>query len=91
MPSTAKSIKEGLQFAPCRAWHIHVTAYSPLGSPDSASMFKRKAQLLMMQDPTVNSYCRQTVLQPYSDHMYVMSWASALTSSAGLRRRCGQW
>ncbi|KAL3146587.1 hypothetical protein ABBQ32_000825 [Trebouxia sp. C0010 RCD-2024] len=38
----------------CKARHIHVTAYSPLGSPDSASMFRRKAPLLL-QDPTVTA------------------------------------
>lgn len=38
----------------CKSQQIHVTAYSPLGSPDSASMFKRKAPLLL-QDSTVGA------------------------------------
>ena len=38
----------------CKANNIHMTAYSPLGSPDSASMFRRKAPLLM-QDPAVQA------------------------------------
>ena len=38
----------------CKSKQIHVTAYSPLGSPDSASMFKRKAPLLL-QDSTVGA------------------------------------
>ena len=36
----------------CEANDIHVTAYSPLGSPDSAAMFKRDAPALM-SDPVV--------------------------------------
>ena len=36
----------------CKSHGIHVTAYSPLGSPDSASLFKRAAPLLL-QDPTL--------------------------------------
>jgi alcohol dehydrogenase (NADP+) len=31
---------------------VHVTAYSPLGSPDSASLLQRQAPVLL-QDPVV--------------------------------------
>lgn len=38
----------------CKEKGIHVTAYSPLGSPDSASMFRRpKETPLLLQDPAV--------------------------------------
>ncbi|KAK9812757.1 hypothetical protein WJX72_003137 [[Myrmecia] bisecta] len=36
----------------CRSQGVHVTAYSPLGSPDSATMFKREAPVLL-QDPVL--------------------------------------
>lgn len=32
---------------------IHVTAYSPLGSPDSAEMMKRQDKQAVMANPTV--------------------------------------
>ena len=32
---------------------IHVTAYSPLGSPDSAEMMKRQDKQSVMDNPTV--------------------------------------
>lgn len=32
---------------------IHVTAYSPLGSPDSAEMMKRSHKQAVMDNPTV--------------------------------------
>eukprot|EP00854_Cymbomonas_tetramitiformis_P008109 gene8109-9635_t len=38
----------------CAAEGIHVTAYSPLGSPDSATMLHRTAPVLM-QDPAVQA------------------------------------
>lgn len=37
----------------CRGHGIHVTAYSPLGSPDSGAIFKRKFSPSLMQDPVV--------------------------------------
>ena len=36
----------------CKEKNIHVTAYSPLGSPDSASMFRRTTPVLL-QDQSV--------------------------------------
>ncbi len=37
----------------CHAHGIHVTAYSPLGSPDSASIFARHTAVPLMEDPMV--------------------------------------
>lgn len=37
----------------CKAHGVHVTAYSPLGSPDSASVLHRKAGPSPMKDPVV--------------------------------------
>lgn len=40
----------------CQKNNIHVTAYSPLGSPDSATMFRRPANTpILLNDPEVNS------------------------------------
>ena len=36
----------------CASQGIHVTAYSPLGSPDSAAMFKRSTRALL-EEPAV--------------------------------------
>ena len=36
----------------CAGQGIHVTAYSPLGSPDSAAMFKRSTRVLL-EEPVV--------------------------------------
>ncbi|DBA88993.1 hypothetical protein WJX79_009089 [Trebouxia sp. C0005] len=47
----------------CKSNQIHVTAYSPLGSPDSASMFKRKAPLLL-QDPAVGAVANKMGRSP---------------------------
>ncbi|KAL3149757.1 hypothetical protein ABBQ38_013583 [Trebouxia sp. C0009 RCD-2024] len=47
----------------CKARHIHVTAYSPLGSPDCAFTFRGKAPLLM-QDPTVTAIADRLSCSP---------------------------
>ncbi|KAI7845264.1 hypothetical protein COHA_001306 [Chlorella ohadii] len=39
----------------CAQNNIHVTAYAPLGSPDSASIFPRKKPLVLMEDATVKA------------------------------------
>jgi diketogulonate reductase-like aldo/keto reductase len=39
----------------CKENDIHVTAYSPLGSPDSASIFPRKIPAVLLEDPVVNT------------------------------------
>ena len=42
----------------CKEHGIHVTAYSPLGSPDSATMFKRRLPSLI-DDVTVQEVAAQ--------------------------------
>ena len=42
----------------CKREGIHFTAYSPLGSPDSAALFRRRTQLLL-DDPAVLSIARR--------------------------------
>jgi diketogulonate reductase-like aldo/keto reductase len=37
----------------CKENKIHVTAFSPLGSPDSESIFPRKVPAVLLQDPIV--------------------------------------
>merc|ERR1712045_694384 len=39
----------------CRMQGIHVTAFSPLGSPDSAVMLRRKVSTTLMDDPVVKA------------------------------------
>jgi alcohol dehydrogenase (NADP+) len=38
----------------CKENKIHVTAFSPLGSPDSESIFPRKVPAVLLKDPIVN-------------------------------------
>jgi hypothetical protein len=44
----------------CRAHSIQVTAFSPLGSPDSASIFPRKRPLVLMEDATVQAVAERS-------------------------------
>lgn len=44
----------------CAAHDVHVTAFSPLGSPDSESIFPRKKPLVLMQDATVQAVARRS-------------------------------
>ncbi|KAI8106531.1 hypothetical protein M9435_001074 [Picochlorum sp. BPE23] len=44
----------------CRDHGIHVTAFSPLGSPDSESIFPRKVPAVLMQDPRVKRVAERT-------------------------------
>jgi len=44
----------------CRDNHIHVTAYAPLGSPDSESIFPRKVPAVLMKDPRVQRVAQRT-------------------------------
>ena len=37
----------------CRERGVHLTAYSPLGSPDSESIFPRKRPLRLLEDPAL--------------------------------------
>lgn len=39
----------------CASHDVHVTAYSPLGSPDSATMLKRDDTKRLLQDPQLLS------------------------------------
>lgn len=71
----------------CAQHSIHVTAYAPLGSPDSASIFPRKKPLVLMEDATVKvSRCcgdRQfEVARPVSNMS--MSQGEGRLSGAGL-------
>ena len=63
----------------CKSKQIHVTAYSPLGSPDSASMFKRKAPLLL-QDPTVGAVASNVGRSPAQ--VYSKAYFQALCNHA---------
>ena len=42
----------------CAAEGIHMTAYSPLGSPDSAAMFKRSTRVLLEEPAMLNIAAR---------------------------------
>jgi len=44
----------------CGEHGIHVTAFSPLGSPDSESIFPRKVPAVLMQDPRVKRVAERT-------------------------------
>jgi len=44
----------------CKEHQIHVTAFSPLGSPDSESIFPRKVSAVLMQDPRVQRVAERT-------------------------------
>jgi len=44
----------------CSRNGIHFTAFSPLGSPDSESIFPRKIPAVLLQDPTVRAVARRT-------------------------------
>lgn len=48
----------------CKARGIHVTAFSPLGSPDSASIFPRKKPLVLLEDPAVRQVAATTGRDP---------------------------
>jgi len=43
----------------CRDHDIHFTAFSPLGSPDSESIFPRKVPAVLLKDPTVAAVAAQ--------------------------------
>ena len=44
----------------CRDHDIHVTAFSPLGSPDSESIFPRKVPAVLMEDPRVQRVAQRS-------------------------------
>ena len=39
--------------------NVHMTAYSPLGTPDSAEMMKRKDEPKILEDSTVASIAKE--------------------------------
>jgi alcohol dehydrogenase (NADP+) len=43
----------------CKDNKIHVTAFSPLGSPDSESIFPRKVPAVLLKDPIVNEIAQK--------------------------------
>ncbi|GMH40838.1 hypothetical protein BSKO_08742 [Bryopsis sp. KO-2023] len=43
----------------CKAQDIHVTAYAPLGSPDSANLLKRKLTPSLLTDPTAERIAKR--------------------------------
>ena len=43
----------------CRQRGIHVTAYSPLGSPDSESILPRSKPLRLLEDPTLKEIAQR--------------------------------
>lgn len=56
-----------------------MTAYSPLGSPDSASLMKRVNSPLLMEDPVVNRIATKLGKSP----------AQVINKETGLC--CGMW
>ena len=44
----------------CKEHDIHVTAFSPLGSPDSESIFPRRVPAVLMKDPEVLAVANRT-------------------------------
>ena len=71
----------------CKSKQIHVTAYSPLGSPDSASMFKRKAPLLL-QDPMVGAVASNLGRSPAQVYSKTYFRALCNHATAQLAMRC---
>ena len=43
----------GMRVRPACAQNLHLTAYSPLGTPDSAEMMKRKDDRKILEDSSV--------------------------------------
>ena len=44
----------------CKSHDVHVTAFSPLGSPDSESIFPRKVPAVLLKDPVVQRIAAKT-------------------------------
>ena len=62
----------------CKALGVAVTAYSPLGSPDSAAMFGRDDGILLTQHPTIAEIARAHDATP---GQVLIAWALARGTS----------
>jgi len=64
--------------AACKARGVAVTAYSPLGSPDSAAMMGRHDDVLLTQDPTILQIAEAHAATPAQ---VLIAWALARGTS----------
>ena len=62
----------------CKELGVAVTAYSPLGSPDSAAMFGRKDDVLLVAHPTIQAIATEQSATP---GQVLIAWALARGTS----------
>lgn len=56
----------------CREKNIHMTAYSPLGSPDRSAKIKKENEPVLMQDETVNEIAKKHNTSPA---LVLLAWS----------------